>query len=242
MAVWYMRADRWSLQFFNMSDEGKGDLVDHEAWADEGSKYDGPCMGIDLGTTNSCVALWNSDGSCSKVYRNEHDDKTTPSIVAFHEDGTEEVGKAALELLAAKDPKNLVRCIKRLMGKTYTEATADSSLPTDMVLVSVDKGGAEKDALAIQIGERLWSPEDISAMILRKMKKTCEDKCGQTIENAVITAPAYFNHAQVGVGTFPLALGLRLLRLPRLLRLLSLLGWLRLLGWLPLLGWLGWLR
>ena len=147
----------------------------------------GKIIGIDLGTTNSCVAVM--EGSEPVVIPNSEGRRTTPSIVAFTENGERKVGDPA-KRQAITNPKNTIFSIKRFMGETYDQVLKEvKRVPFDAV-----KG--DNNTPRIKIGDRKYSPQEISAMILQKMKKTAEDYLGQEITEAVITVPAYFSDSQ----------------------------------------------
>lgn len=144
-------------------------------------------IGIDLGTTNSCVAVM--EGSDPTVITNAEGKRTTPSVVAFVEDGEIKVGDPA-KRQAVTNPQNTVYSIKRFMGTKYSaDANEVSRVPYKVVKV-------DSDTPRVDINGRLYTPQEISAMILQKMKKTAEDFLGETVDRAVITVPAYFNDAQ----------------------------------------------
>ncbi|MGS0748565.1 molecular chaperone DnaK [Halpernia sp. GG3] len=144
-------------------------------------------IGIDLGTTNSCVAVM--EGKDPVVIPNAEGKRTTPSIVGFVEDGERKVGDPA-KRQAVTNPTKTVYSIKRFIGTHFTDdATEVSRVPYKVV-----KGA--NDTVKVKIDEREYSPQEISAMILQKMKKTAEDYLGQEVTRAVITVPAYFNDAQ----------------------------------------------
>ncbi len=149
----------------------------------------GKIIGIDLGTTNSCVAVM--EGSEPVVIANSEGRRTTPSIVAFLDDGKGErkVGDPA-KRQAITNPRNTVQSIKRFMGKKYDDVNEEMK----MVSYQVERGN--NDTIRIRIGDRLYTPQEVSAMILQKMKSTAEDYLGTTIAEAVITVPAYFNDAE----------------------------------------------
>lgn len=149
----------------------------------------GKIIGIDLGTTNSCVAVM--EGNEPVVIANSEGRRTTPSIVAFLDDGKGErkVGDPA-KRQAITNPKNTVSSIKRFMGKKYNDVNEEMK----MVSYAVERGN--NDTVRVRIGDRLYTPQEISAMILQKMKSTAEDYLGTTITEAVITVPAYFNDAE----------------------------------------------
>ena len=147
----------------------------------------GKIIGIDLGTTNSCVAVM--EGNEPVVIANSEGARTTPSIVAFLENGEKKIGAPA-KRQAITNPKNTISSIKRFMGKRYTEV--GSELKT--VAYDVEQGA--NNTPRVRIGDRLYTPQEISASILQKMKQTAEDYLGTTITEAVITVPAYFNDSQ----------------------------------------------
>jgi molecular chaperone DnaK len=149
----------------------------------------GKIIGIDLGTTNSCVAVM--EGNEPVVIANSEGRRTTPSIVAFLDNGNGErkVGDPA-KRQAITNPTNTISSIKRFMGKRYSEV--GSELKT--IAYTVEQGS--NDTPRVRIGDRLYTPQEISAQILTKMKQTAEDYLGQTVTEAVITVPAYFNDAE----------------------------------------------
>ena len=144
-------------------------------------------IGIDLGTTNSCVSVM--EGSEPVVIPNAEGKRTTPSIVAFIEGGERKVGDPA-KRQAVTNPINTVYSIKRFMGNKYSE----SKMEAERVPYKVVKG--DNDTPRVDIDGRLYTPQEISAMVLQKMKKTAEDYLGHEVKEAVITVPAYFNDAQ----------------------------------------------
>jgi molecular chaperone DnaK len=144
-------------------------------------------IGIDLGTTNSCVAVM--EGNEAVVIANSEGRRTTPSIVAFLKDGERKIGDPA-KRQAVTNPKNTIYSIKRFMGHTFSEVEKETS----RVPYSVEKG--DNNTPRVNIDGRMYTPQEISAMILQKMKKTAEDYLGQEVKEAVITVPAYFNDAQ----------------------------------------------
>jgi len=149
----------------------------------------GKIIGIDLGTTNSCVAI--IDGNEPSVISNSEGKRTTPSVVAFLNEGKGErkVGDPA-KRQAIINPQNTISSIKRFMGKKYSE----SSKEIGEVSYKIEKGN--NDTVKVKIGDRLYTPQEISAMILQKMKSTAEDYLGSEIKDAVITVPAYFNDSE----------------------------------------------
>jgi molecular chaperone DnaK len=147
----------------------------------------GKIIGIDLGTTNSVVAVM--EGSEPKIITNSEGGRTTPSVVAFAKDGERLVGQVA-KRQAVSNPGNTIFSIKRFMGRRYAEVPEEISL----VPYNVVKG-PNGDA-RVEIEDKLYSPPEISAMILQKLKSAAEDYLGQKVEAAVITVPAYFNDAQ----------------------------------------------
>jgi molecular chaperone DnaK len=144
-------------------------------------------IGIDLGTTNSVVAVM--EGNEPTVIANSEGSRTTPSVVAFSKNGERLVGQAA-KRQAVTNSQNTVFSIKRFMGRFYDEVNEE------MKLVPYKVVHGENNTARVQIGDRVYSPPEISAMILQKMKQTAEDYLGQKVTEAVITVPAYFNDAQ----------------------------------------------
>ncbi len=147
----------------------------------------GKIIGIDLGTTNSCVAVM--EGNQPTVIINNEGQRTTPSVVAFTDGGERKVGSPA-KRQAITNPKNTVFSIKRFMGETYDQVTKE----IERVPYSVVRG--ENNTPRVDIEGRQYSPQEISAMILQKMKKTAEDYLRQPVTEAVITVPAYFSDSQ----------------------------------------------
>lgn len=147
----------------------------------------GKIIGIDLGTTNSCVSV--IEGNEPVVIANEEGRRTTPSVVAFLQNGERKIGDAA-KRQAITNPTKTIASIKRFMGNRFSEVGNEMKY----VAYKVDKG--ENDTPRVNIDERLYSPQEISAMVLQKMKKIAEDYLGQTVSEAVITVPAYFNDSQ----------------------------------------------
>jgi molecular chaperone DnaK len=147
----------------------------------------GKIIGIDLGTTNSCVAVM--EGNEPVVIANDEGHRTTPSIVGFLKNGERKVGDPA-KRQAITNPVNTIMSVKRFMGRRYDEVTNEITHWSYKVV----KG--DNNTCRIDIDGRLYTPQEISAMILQKMKKTAEDYLGQEVSEAVITVPAYFNDAQ----------------------------------------------
>lgn len=150
----------------------------------------GKIIGIDLGTTNSCVAIM--DGGKARVIENSEGDRTTPSIVAYTKDGEVLVGASA-KRQAVTNPKNTFYAVKRLIGRKFTDAEVQKDL--DLVpygIVAHDNG----DAWVSTADGRKLAPQEISAQVLEKMKKTAEAYLGEAVTEAVITVPAYFNDSQ----------------------------------------------
>ncbi|MFP3037124.1 MAG: molecular chaperone DnaK [Candidatus Karelsulcia muelleri] len=144
-------------------------------------------IGIDLGTTNSCVSVM--EGNSPVVITNSEGKRTTPSIIAFLEGGETKVGDPA-KRQAVTNPNKTIFSIKRFMGRKFSEVTEElKNVPYKII-----KG--ENDTPRVSIGKKLYSPQEISAIILQKMKKTAEDYIGNEVKKAVITVPAYFNDAQ----------------------------------------------
>ena len=147
----------------------------------------GKIIGIDLGTTNSCVSVM--EGNEPVVIPNSEGKRTTPSIVAFIEKGERKVGDPA-KRQAITNPKKTVFSIKRFMGETYDNVSKEiARVPYEVV-----KG--DNNTPRVKIDDRMYSPQEISAMVLQKMKKTAEDYLGQEVTEAVITVPAYFSDSQ----------------------------------------------
>ena len=146
----------------------------------------GKVIGIDLGTTNSCVAVF--EGSEPVVIANSEGKRTTPSVVGFVKDGDRKVGDPA-KRQAITNPKNTVYSIKRFMGETYAQSQKEAEA---MPYTVVNEGGYPR----VEIEGRKYTPQEISAMVLQKMKKTAEDYLGQEVTDAVITVPAYFSDSQ----------------------------------------------
>ncbi len=144
-------------------------------------------IGIDLGTTNSCVAVM--EGNQPVVIPNSEGKRTTPSVVGFLDNGEIKVGDPA-KRQAIVNPKNTVASIKRFMGNRYDEVVEERN----RVSYEVVKG--TNDTVRVKIKDKLYTPQEISAMILQKMKKTAEEYLGTTVTDAIITVPAYFNDAQ----------------------------------------------
>ncbi len=144
-------------------------------------------IGIDLGTTNSCVAVM--EGNEPTVIANSEGRRTTPSMVAFIKDGERKVGDPA-KRQAITNPKHTIQSIKRFMGESFDKMSKEiSRMPYEVI-----KG--DNNTPRVKIEDRLYTPQELSAMILQKMKKTAEDYLGYEVSEAVITVPAYFNDAQ----------------------------------------------
>jgi molecular chaperone DnaK len=147
----------------------------------------GKIIGIDLGTTNSCVSVM--EGGEPVVIANDEGRRTTPSVVAFLKNGERKVGDPA-KRQAITNPQNTISSVKRFMGRRFNEVSSELSLASYKVV----KG--DNDTVRVQIEDRMYTPQEISAMVLQKMKKTAEDYLGTEVTDAVITVPAYFNDAQ----------------------------------------------
>lgn len=147
----------------------------------------GKIIGIDLGTTNSCVAVM--EGNEPVVIANDEGRRTTPSVVAFLKNGERKVGDPA-KRQAITNPQNTITSVKRFMGRRYDEVTEEISHWS----YKVSQG--DNNTVRVAIDDRLYTPQELSAMVLQKMKKTAEDYLGQEVSEAVITVPAYFNDAQ----------------------------------------------
>jgi len=146
-------------------------------------------IGIDLGTTNSCVSIM--EGNTTRVIENSEGARTTPSIVAYQEDGEVLVGASA-KRQAVTNPKNTLYAIKRLIGRKFEEKEVQKDI--DLMPYTIAK--ADNGDAWVEVRGKKMAPQQVSADILRKMKKTAEDYLGETVTEAVITVPAYFNDAQ----------------------------------------------
>ena len=144
-------------------------------------------IGIDLGTTNSCVSVM--EGGEPVVIANDEGRRTTPSVVAFLKNGERKVGDPA-KRQAITNPENTISSVKRFMGRRFNEITEEKSHWSYKIVQG------ENDTVRVDIDGRLYTPQEISAMVLQKMKKTAEDYLGTEVTDAVITVPAYFNDAQ----------------------------------------------
>ncbi|TVP80503.1 Hsp70 family protein, partial [Thioalkalivibrio sp.] len=149
----------------------------------------GKIIGIDLGTTNSCVAVM--DGGQAKVIENSEGGRTTPSIVAFTEDGEVLVGQSA-KRQAVTNSQNTLHAVKRLIGRRFEEKEVQKDIKlVPYKIIKADNGDAW-----VEVRGKKMAPPEISARVLQKMKKTAEDYLGETVTEAVITVPAYFNDSQ----------------------------------------------
>ena len=144
-------------------------------------------IGIDLGTTNSCVSVM--EGGEPVVISNDEGRRTTPSVVAFLKNGERKVGDPA-KRQAITNPENTISSVKRFMGRRFNEITEEKTHWSYKI------GQGENDTVRVDIDGRMYTPQEISAMVLQKMKKTAEDYLGSEVTDAVITVPAYFNDAQ----------------------------------------------
>ena len=149
----------------------------------------GKIIGIDLGTTNSCVAIM--EGNTTKVIENSEGARTTPSIIAYQEDGEVLVGASA-KRQAVTNPKNTLYAVKRLIGRKFTE----KEVQKDIDLMPYTIAAADNGDAWVEVRGKKLAPPQVSAEVLRKMKKTAEDYLGEEVTEAVITVPAYFNDAQ----------------------------------------------
>ncbi len=147
----------------------------------------GKIIGIDLGTTNSCVSVM--EGSEPVVIPNNEGKRTTPSVVAFMDNGERKVGDPA-KRQAITNPNNTISSIKTFMGETFDQVQKEIG----RVPYKVVRG--DNNTPRVEINGQLYSPQEISAIVLQKMKKTAEDHLGQEVKEAVITVPAYFSDAQ----------------------------------------------
>ena len=149
----------------------------------------GKIIGIDLGTTNSCVAIM--EGNTTRVIENSEGARTTPSIIAYQEDGEILVGASA-KRQAVTNPKNTLYAVKRLIGRKFTE----KEVQKDIDLMPYTIAAADNGDAWVEVRGQKLAPPQVSAEVLRKMKKTAEDYLGEAVTEAVITVPAYFNDAQ----------------------------------------------
>jgi len=149
----------------------------------------GKIIGIDLGTTNSCVAIM--EGNTTKVIENSEGARTTPSIIAYQEDGEILVGASA-KRQAVTNPRNTLYAVKRLIGRKFTE----KEVQKDIDLMPYTIAAADNGDAWVEVRGKKMAPPQVSAEVLRKMKKTAEDYLGEEVTEAVITVPAYFNDAQ----------------------------------------------
>ena len=149
----------------------------------------GKIIGIDLGTTNSCVAIL--ENGSAKVIENAEGARTTPSIVAYTNDGETLVGQSA-KRQAVTNPQNTLYAVKRLIGRRFEEDVVQKDIKlVPYKIVKADNGDAW-----VQVNDEKMAPPQVSAEVLKKMKKTAEDYLGEPVTEAVITVPAYFNDSQ----------------------------------------------
>src|SRR5574339_1274294 len=149
----------------------------------------GKIIGIDLGTTNSCVAIL--EGQNTRVIENSEGARTTPSIIAFSKDGEILVGQSA-KRQAVTNPKNTLYAVKRLIGRRFEE----KEVQKDINLMPYKIVKAPNGDAWVEVRGKTMAPPQVSAEVLRKMKKTAEDYLGEPVTEAVITVPAYFNDSQ----------------------------------------------
>ncbi|CAM9783123.1 unnamed protein product [Ascophyllum nodosum] len=156
-------------------------------------RIDGPCIGIDLGTTYSCVAVWQNGRV--EICANDQGNRITPSFVGWTPDGQRLVGDAAKNQ-ASSNPVNTVFDVKRLIGRKYSDASVKSDVQLFPFTVSAKDGKPYVEVNVDNKSKKAFSPEEVSAMILAKMKETAEAFLGRKVKHAVVTVPAYFNDAQ----------------------------------------------
>ena len=149
----------------------------------------GKIIGIDLGTTNSCIALL--EGNEAKIIENSEGDRTTPSIVGYADEGEILVGQSA-KRQAVTNPTNTLFAVKRLIGRQFD----DEVVQRDIKMVPYTIGRADNGDAWVEVKGDKMAPPQVSAQVLAKMKKTAEDYLGETVGEAVITVPAYFNDSQ----------------------------------------------
>lgn len=187
-----------SLPFTRTSvDASRRAISELRGGADGDSKIQGPVIGIDLGTTYSCVAVWRNNRV--DICPNEQGHRITPSYVAFLKDGTRLVGDAAKNQ-ASQNPTGTVFDVKRLIGRNYKDQTVQNDKKLFPYEITEDKHGHPVVGLDKETGAKhsksQFTPEEVSGMILRKMKEIAEAYLGQEIKHAVVTVPAYFTDAQ----------------------------------------------
>ena len=149
----------------------------------------GKIIGIDLGTTNSCVSVL--DGDSARIIENAEGDRTTPSIIAYTEDGEVLVGQPA-KRQAVTNPTNTLNAVKRLIGRKFK----DDVVQKDISMVPYKIVGADNGDAWVEVKGEKMAPPQISAEVLKKMKKTAEEYLGEEVTEAVVTVPAYFNDSQ----------------------------------------------
>ena len=147
----------------------------------------GKIIGIDLGTTNSCVSVM--EGNEPVVIANDEGRRTTPSVLAFLDNGERKIGDPA-KRQAITNPTRTISSIKRYMGNRFSEVASEIANSSYKVV------RGDNDTSRVEIDGKLYTPQELSAMVLQKMKKTAEDFLGQPVTEAVITVPAYFNDSQ----------------------------------------------
>ena len=160
--------------------------------ARDDEKMSGPCIGIDLGTTYSCVGVWQNGRV--EICANDQGNRITPSYVAFLSDGSRLIGDAAKNQ-AASNPTNTIYDAKRLIGRKYADSSVQNDVKHWPFKVSPASDGTPRIEVS-DVNNKKMTPEEISAMVLTKMKETAEAFLGEKVENAVVTVPAYFNDAQ----------------------------------------------
>jgi L1 cell adhesion molecule like protein len=151
-----------------------------------------PAIGIDLGTTYSCVGVWQNDRV--EIIANDQGNRTTPSYVSFMDD-ERLIGDAA-KSLAASNPRNTIFDAKRLIGRRFVDPIVQADMKSWPFEVTADDSGRPQIGARVKGEDKKFLPEEISAMVLQKMKATAESYLGATVRDAVITVPAYFNDAQ----------------------------------------------
>lgn len=192
-----LKSDKtWGQSCLTQSQSSKSVLTALRGGAD--GKIEGPCIGIDLGTTYSCVAVWRNNRV--DICPNEQGNRITPSYVAFCKDGTRLVGDAAKNQ-ASQNAEGTVFDVKRLIGRKYNDATVQKDKTLFPFGLIGDKDGKpmielENDVAKAHSKKTIFSPEEVSGMVLRKMKEIAETYLGQEVKHAVVTVPAYFNDAQ----------------------------------------------
>ena len=149
-------------------------------------------LGIDLGTTNSAIAIWEQDTGQARILSNSEGDRLTPSVVMFDTQSSQPiVGKSALDCIT-NHPSQVIYSVKRFIGRTF----CDERVRDDQTQVTYTIEELQQSKVAVRVGEQIFTPPQISAQVLRKLKEDAEASLGKPISKAVITVPAYFSESQ----------------------------------------------